>query len=218
MDMIQQILASYCGLILMLTFHEVGHAWMAWKCGDDTARNAGRVSLNPLVHLDLVGTVIIPLLTLGLAYNHSAAAGFLIGWAKPVPVNVDNLRSPRRDDILISMAGPAMNLVLAFLLAAVARLFFSVGMGLEHLGPYCLKVALTSLVLCYFNLIPIPPLDGSHVLRVLIGMSRETYARLANVGFVVVILVMQIPVVRDLLIRVTGDTYKAILKWFHLFG
>src|SRR5436189_4534831 len=89
-------LIMYLGLLVLLTFHEFGHAWMAWKCGDDTAHSLGRVSLNPLVHIDPIGTVLIPLLALipGLG-------GFLIGWAKPVPVNPNNLRNPRLDDILV---------------------------------------------------------------------------------------------------------------------
>jgi Zn-dependent protease len=216
MDVLRQILISYCGLILLLTFHEVGHAWTAWKCGDDTALKAGRVSLNPIVHLDPIGTVLIPLLTLFLAYNQSAAAGLLVGWAKPVPVNPDNLRRPRLDDILISMAGPAMNILLAILLAGIARA--SLSAGIQSLAPFCFRFALISLFLCFFNLIPVPPVDGSHVLRVVVGMSRETYARIASFGFVIVILLLQVPGVRNTLIRVTTTAYKIILGWFHLFG
>src|ERR1035437_1803482 len=90
-------LILYLGLLVLLTFHEFGHAWMAWKCGDDTALSQGRVSLNPLVHIDLIGTVAVPLLLIFMA-----PGGFFAGWAKPVPVNPDNFRNPRADDIMRS--------------------------------------------------------------------------------------------------------------------
>src|SRR5437588_3749933 len=86
-------LIMYLGLLVLLTFHEFGHAWMAWKCGDDTARLQGRVSLNPLVHIDPIGTVVMPLLMIFLSTSGSGLGNFLIGWAKPVPVNPNNLRN-----------------------------------------------------------------------------------------------------------------------------
>lgn len=215
LHILREVLITYLGLIVLLTFHEVGHAWMAWRCGDDTAKRAGRVSLNPIVHLDLIGTVLIPLTMLILSSYHSAAAGFLIGWAKPVPVDPSKLRHPRLDDVLISMAGPAMNVILAVVLAGLARVLLN--LELPGMSPVLKQFALISLFLCFFNLIPIPPLDGSHVLRVLIGMSRETYARIASFGFVIVILVLQIPQLRWGLDQVTRATYRAILGWFGLF-
>lgn len=213
--LLADILISYAGLIVLLTFHEVGHAWMAWKCGDSTAKDRGRVSLNPIVHMDLIGTVILPLMMLFLSSTGSSAARFLIGWAKPVPVNPNNLRSPRIDDILISMAGPWMNLVLAVLLLGLARGCILVGM--PQVVDTLKDLAQLSLILCFFNLIPIPPLDGSHVLRVLVGMSRETYARIASVGFLLVIVAMQVPAVRDTLYSVTHTSYRIIAGWFGLF-
>src|SRR5437868_7890132 len=99
-------LIEYLGLLLLLTCHEFGHAWMAWRCGDDTARSQGRVSLNPLVHIDPIGTVLMPLLQIFAP----GAGQYLVGWARPVPVNPYNLRSPRVDDILVTLAGPWMNL------------------------------------------------------------------------------------------------------------
>src|SRR5512145_2499089 len=105
-------LIFFLGLLILLTFHEFGHAWMALKCGDDTAKLQGRVSLNPIVHIDIIGTVILPLLMILVP----GAGRFLIGWAKPVPVNPHNLKNPKMDDILVSMAGPWMNLALAVVL------------------------------------------------------------------------------------------------------
>ena len=184
-------LITYLGLIVLLTFHEFGHAWTAEKCGDYTARLQGRCSLNPVVHIDPIGTVLLPLMMIFLPYG---VGRFMIGWAKPVPVNPHNLRNPRVDDILVSMAGPAMNLILAVALMALAR----VGL-LAHTGQLtglCVQMAALSLLLCFFNLIPIPPLDGSHVLRNLTGMSWEAYAKFAQFGFIAVIVVLQIPQVR----------------------
>src|ERR1039458_6543381 len=163
-------LISYLGLIVLLTFHEFSHAWTALKCGDDTATLQGRCSLNPLVHIDPFGTVILPLLMIFLPFG---VGRFMIGWAKTVPVNVHNLRNGRWDDILVSMAGPAMNLLLAVGLVALARIALLLGYGVAI--NLFLQMASLSLLLCFFNLIPIPPLDGSHVLRNLIGMSHETY-------------------------------------------
>jgi Zn-dependent protease len=184
-------LISYLGLVVLLTFHEFGHAWTAEKCGDDTARLQGRCSLNPVVHIDPIGTVLLPLMMIFLPYGVSR---FMIGWAKPVPVNPYNLRNPRVDDILVSMAGPAMNLILAVALMALARAGVLVHVG--QMVDLCVQMAALSLLLCFFNLIPIPPLDGSHVLRNLTGMSQEAYAKFAQCGFIAVIVVIQIPQVR----------------------
>jgi len=202
-------LISYLGLIVLLTFHEFGHAWTAEKCGDDTARLQGRCSLNPIVHIDPIGTVVLPLLMIFLSPGISR---FMIGWAKPVPVNPCNLRNPRLDDILVSMAGPAMNLILAVALMALARV------GLfghwEQFAGLCVQMAALSLLLCFFNVIPIPPLDGSHVLRNLTGMSYETYYQFARFGFIAVIIVLQVPLVRDTLNNVTFGTLAGLAFCF----
>jgi Zn-dependent protease len=187
-------LISYLGLIILLTFHEFGHAWVALKCGDDTARLQGRVSLNPIVHIDPIGTVLLPLMMIFLPFGVSR---FMIGWAKPVPVNPYNLRNPKWDDILVSMAGPAMNLILAAVLVALARIGL-IGHWEQFTG-LCVQMAALSLLLCFFNLIPIPPLDGSHVLRNLTDMSWEAYVNFARFGFIAVIIVIQIPLVQHAL-------------------
>jgi Zn-dependent protease len=202
-------LIQYLMLVALLTFHEFGHAWTAWKCGDDTARLQGRVSLNPVVHIDPIGTVLLPLL---MIFISPSIGRFLIGWAKPVPVNPYNLNHPKRDDILVTMAGPAMNLLLAVGLVALTR----VGMMLhsDQMIDFCLQAAGLSLMLCFFNLIPVPPLDGSHVLRVATGMSHETYANFARFGFIIIIIVLQIPEVRDTLGAVTLGTLQLLAQIF----
>ena len=204
-------LIQYLMLVALLTFHEFGHAWTAWKCGDDTARLQGRVSLNPLVHIDPIGTVLLPL---AIIFLPGSISRFMIGWAKPVPVNPYNLRNKNFDDLLVTMAGPGMNLLLAVLLMAAARgglVFHSVGVA-----DYCVQAAQLSLYLCFFNLIPIPPLDGSHLMRVATGMTWETYMNLARYGFIFVILVLQIHFVQFALINVVYGMMGLLANLFGL--
>ena len=196
----------YLILVGLLTFHEFGHAWVAYLCGDDTARLHGRVSLNPLVHIDPIGTVLLPLLIIFLP---SGVSRFMIGWAKPVPVNPYNLRRHGLDDILVTLAGPGMNLILAVVLVGAARLAM-VGHA-EDVAALLLQAAQLSLVLCFFNLLlPVPPLDGSQIVRVLTGMSLETYAHLCRFGPFIIIGLLQVPVVREFLSYVTGFTLDLI--------
>src|SRR5246127_1838276 len=170
-------------LILAFSVHECAHAWTAWRLGDPTARMLGRVTLNPLKHLDPVGSVLFPLIS--LVYG-----GFLIGWAQPTPVPGRNFKNYRRDDILVTLAGPASNLLSATIalillivikhilppgdtsiLTAVAIAQHIPGVateGLPALFPIALFLYLVifiNLLLFVFNLIPLPPLDGSHILR-----------------------------------------------------
>jgi Zn-dependent protease len=201
-------LIQYLLLVGLLTFHEFAHAWTGWKCGDDTARLQGRLSLNPVVHIDPIGTVVLPLVMIFMP----GFGRFLIGWAKPVPFNPLNLGNPRRDEVLIAMAGPAMNLVLAVVLVAFARvglMFHSV-----DVAELFMQAAKLSLILCFFNLIPVPPLDGSHVLRNVTGMSYEAYANFARFGFIIVIVLLQIPDFRNLLNSVTYGTLEVLARIF----
>lgn len=205
-------LLLYLGLLVLLTFHEFGHAWMASKCGDDTARSEGRVSLNPLVHIDLLGTVILPLLMIFLSANGSGLSRFLLGWARPVPVNPANLRNPRLDDLLVTLAGPWMNLLLAVVLMGLARV--GVAVHSDNMVEVCADVAHLSLLLFFLNLLPIPPLDGSKVARVLLGMSYETYFQISRFGVFVLILVLQIPAVQQLLQSLTNASQAIMAGWF----
>ena len=140
----------------------------------------------------------------------------MIGWAKPVPVNPSNLRNPKLDDILISMAGPWMNLLLAVVLVGLARIGLLA--DATSLVEFLLQSAGLSLLLCFFNLIPVPPLDGSHVMRIVVGMSRETYMYLARFGFIVVILLLQVQPIRNGLGNITFYTLKIIAGWFGMGG
>jgi Zn-dependent protease len=206
-------LIQYLMLIALLTFHEYGHAWTAMKCGDPTARMMGRVSLNPIVHIDPIGTVLMPLLQIFSPYFLPAQyRSFLIGGAKPVPVNPLNLRNPNRDDILITLAGPGMNLVLAILILGLARIvimFASI-----DVVDLLVRMAHLSLILCFFNLLlPIPPLDGSRIMRVLMGMSHEQYAGLARFGYLWVLLIWQIPLVQQYVMGVTDFVFRLLGLW-----
>jgi Zn-dependent protease len=152
-------------LIASVVVHEVAHAWQARREGDDTADKLGRITLNPVSHLDLMGSVIVPLVL------HFSGSGFLFGWAKPVPVNPANYRSPVWGDIRVSMAGIVSNLILAafstLLLAVVLKIQSvsgSFGGTTTLAGQVAYYGILINLVLAFFNLIPLPPLDGSHVL------------------------------------------------------
>jgi Zn-dependent protease len=207
-------LMGYAFLVAIVTVHEFGHAWMAWKCGDDTARSLGRVTLNPIAHMDLIGTVILPLLIVVLAASGSSnLARFIIGWGKPVPVNPSNFQHPIRDDIAVAMAGPAMNVLLAFLAAGVAKAALLAGATVV-VDP-ALRLALLSMFLCFFNLLPIPPLDGSHLMKYLVRMSPKTFFNISRFGFFIVIAVMQVPQVRDFIQK---TSWKSVALLMAVFG
>jgi Zn-dependent protease len=203
-------LLRWLALVILFTFHEFGHAWMAMKCGDNTARDEGRVSFNPLVHLDPFGSVIFPLLMFCLP----GAGSFLLGWARPVPVNIYNLRNPRIDDVYVTFAGPWMNLIVAVVMLGLVRL--GAQFGWQDMAFYCGEVAWMSLLLFFFNLLPIPPLDGSRILRVVIGMSYDTFAQIARYGFFAIIIIMQIPVVSHTLVLLTQWSTSLLASLFGL--
>jgi Zn-dependent protease len=158
-----QVFIAFIVLLFSLTVHESAHAWTANRLGDPTARDLGRISLNPVVHADLIGTVVFPLLAL-------LGGVPLIGWAKPVPVDVRRLRQPRRDYVLVAAAGPASNLALALCAALVLRLVpvSPVMLGEPNvsapIASLLTRAILLNVLLAVFNMIPIPPLDGGNVL------------------------------------------------------
>ncbi len=165
-------------LVFSLCFHEMAHAWMADRLGDSTARLQGRVSMNPVVHMDIVGTIIFPLI--GIASAMAGSAIPLLGWAKPVPVNVRALGSPRRDMILVAAAGPASNVLLAFLTSLVYRAYAAFGAGQDAaieapLLEFVRASFQINIGLAVFNMVPIPPLDGGNVLSNLLP-PRQGYA------------------------------------------
>jgi Zn-dependent protease len=186
---IPYVLISFLVLIFSLTVHESAHAWTASHFGDDTARRLGRVSLNPLVHIDLVGTVIFPLLAIvgGLP---------VIGWAKPTPVNVRNLRHPRRDNALVTAAGPVSNLAIALCAAVIFHLIPAgdPASGMDVARPVTMILAGLidiNLLLALFNLIPVLPLDGGNiVLTVLPPRFAFRYAASRSYGMLILYALM----------------------------
>ena len=170
-----QILIAFSVLLVSLTVHEAAHAFTADRLGDPTARLLGRVSLNPAVHIDPIGTILFPLIAIMTNVP-------VIGWAKPVPVNGRNLRDERRDFVLVAAAGPASNLALAAIAAFVWRML--PGGADELIATIVQRALLMNVLLAVFNMIPVPPLDGGNVLAGLlpIPLARQ-YDRLRPWGF-----------------------------------
>lgn len=188
-------------LIFAVVIHECAHGLVAKWCGDDTADREGRITLNPIKHIDLWGTIIIPVM---LALTN---AGILFGWAKPVPVNPNNFRNIRRDDIYVSMAGPASNFILAvisaLLIVTISLIYQSVSptsQGSIQLTEFSLEFMKYSiqinLILALFNLFPIPPLDGSHVVASLLPPHLgEQYRSLGFMGMFILVAMMALGII-----------------------
>ena len=201
---ISSILIGFAIVIVALTIHEAAHAWTADKLGDPTARLLGRVSLNPLVHIDPIGTILLPLLAMfsGLP---------ILGWAKPVPVNISRLRHHRRDFMIVAAAGPVSNFLQAFVIAGVFRALYDP--TASDLLPAILKDAVTTnLILAFFNLIPIPPLDGGNVLA---GLVPEGAARVIDqvrqFGFIALYALMLSGLLTELIMPPTVFFYRLLL-------
>lgn len=206
---IGQIFIAILVLLFSLTVHEMAHAWVADRLGDPTARQLGRVSLNPIVHVDPIGTLVFPLV--------GALSGFpVIGWARPVPVNVARLRHHRRDYVLVAAAGPASNLVLAAI-AGLALQMMPVSpqyVGqLDVSAPIAIltmRMVEINVLLALFNILPIPPLDGGNVLS---GLLPVRMARAFNgirpYGFLLLYVLM----FTGTLGRLIGPPYVFLLSW-----
>jgi len=190
-------------LWLLTTPHEFAHAWVATKLGDDTPQREGRVTLNPLAHVDWIGTVLLPAVTSLLG------AGFL-GWGKPVNTNPSKLRFGLNGLALVALAGPASNVVFALVLAAIAAATAHINLVVANFAAQGVEL---SLYLALFNMIPIPPLDGSKLLLAA-RVPVQVYTAVARYGFLVLILLMARTDVGITLSNWSVDAARAMLGWF----
>ncbi|KTD20513.1 site-2 protease family protein [Legionella israelensis] len=190
LSLIQQIAVWAIPVLFAITLHEASHAFVAHRLGDSTAKALGRLTLNPFKHVDLVGTIILPLLVAVLSNFN-----FVFGYAKPVPVNWRQLHNPRRDAALVTIAGPLSNFIMAFLWAACFKLSIMLNPQSSNLVLFLLLMAqagiIINLVLAFLNLIPIPPLDGSRVVNSLLPPKySDYYLKLEPFGFLILILLL----------------------------
>lgn len=191
LSLIQKIAIWAIPVLFAISLHEVAHGWVASFFGDQTARLSGRLSINPIKHIDIVGTVIVPLLML-------AVSNFIFGWAKPVPVDARNMRNPRRDMAIVALAGPMANLLMALAWGVIARLGVWLSQGdetgvwlgvpLVYMGGAGIMINVVLLVL---NLIPLPPLDGGKILESILPRRAAYYLNfLEPYSFLIILLLL----------------------------
>ena len=186
-----QTIAVYAiPVLLAITLHEAAHGYVARLFGDPTATLAGRVTLNPLRHIDAMGTVVVPTLIL-VASKLFGGSGMLFGWAKPVPVNFGNLRKPKRDMLWVAAAGPGANLAMAVAWAISWRLMAEAGVTERFFLEMCRAGVMVNLTLMALNLLPIPPLDGARILYSLLPYrAGSMLARLEPYGMIILIVLL----------------------------
>lgn len=197
-------------LLASICIHEWAHAASADKLGDGTPRRDGRVTLNPAAHIDLFGTIILPLMCIFVI-----PGGFFLGWGRPVMTNPSYYRNPRRDDVLVTAAGPFSNLCVALLAAIIGGVAARFDPRVMELAVLVIRV---NVFLAVFNLIPLPPLDGGNIMRHLVGMKEETYLRLAQWSFFIFLGLMFLQPVRILLAIAMGVTALPFTQLLNLLA
>lgn len=189
LSLLQRIIVWILPVVFAITVHEVAHGWIAKKYGDNTADSQGRLTLNPIKHVDLLGTIIIPSLLL------ITGTGFIFGWAKPVPVDPRNFKNPRADMAVVALAGPVSNILMAIFWALIARVGMTIGSGAAMVAEPLIYTGIAgisiNLVLALVNLLPIPPLDGSRILSGLLpNYWAWQYNKLERFGFIILLLLL----------------------------
>ncbi len=195
---IQRIVVWILPVVFAITVHEVAHGWMAKKYGDDTAANLGRLTLNPIKHIDWLGTIILPSLLV------LTGTGFIFGWAKPVPVDSRFFKKPRQNMAVVALAGPVSNFLMAIGWALLARVGVLIGTNQESISLPLIYMGIAgisiNLVLALINLLPIPPLDGSRILSgALPDYWAWQYNKLERYGFVILIVLLYTQVLNVIL-------------------
>jgi len=200
----------YIILLFVISVHEWAHAWTANKCGDPTARLLGRMTWNPIAHISMLGTVIIPLIgILGPALGMGLPFA-IVGWGKPVPVNPNNYRNYVRDDVLVSLAGPLSNIVITIVALIIVKIltlltFMHGELVMLIIRDILFPMAQLSFFLAFFNLIPFPPLDGSHMLRPLLTYNgRKILDKMSAYGFIILIIFINTPIFDILIGGING--------------
>lgn len=195
-EFIRSGLLLYVLLVVTLCLRAYAQAWMAYRLGDHTAADSGRLTLNPLPHMDLIGSVVLPLICIFYLQPRMTSISFFIAWAKPVPVNPANFKNPSRDFLFTQLANPAMSLTLALLAAIAGGLLYHID---QRSAEVFVSLILINASLIVIDCLPIPPLPGAMVLRQFGVMSDEVFWQIARWGGLVLIVAFQIPFVRGLL-------------------
>lgn len=213
LSIIQKIAVWSLPVLFAVTVHEAAHAWVADKLGDRTAASLGRVTLNPIKHIDILGTIILPLLLV-------ATAGFVFGWAKPVPVNVQNFHKPRRDFAIVAVAGPISNFIMAVIWSGISAIGRSLaGNNADDIFVLLILMGeagvLINVMLMIFNMLPIPPLDGSRLVSAVVPKQVAYQMQLfENYGFIILLALMFMGLFSYLSPWVYGIGIS-ILGWFN---
>jgi len=202
--LLQEIIIYAIPILFAITVHEVAHGWVASKLGDQTAKQLGRLTLNPIKHIDPIGTILVPIVL-------STFGGFIFGWAKPVPVDWRNLRKPKRDMAWVAIAGPCANLLMVLLWAGLIKLILVTGDGSS--GPVMALLEMAKIgvqinaFLMILNLLPLPPLDGSRILTALLPpLWAYRFNQLERVGLIIILVLLA-----------TGLLLKILLPVYYRF-